>query len=161
MSTEFTERHDVTSFGGADIRVSEVIWPKAIGATRADKQQNHLINLVNTAGTGLILDCTLVEIGNSEIISLLMRVRNHAKKRSKEIALFNVPDTLSDIIRICNLRSVLPVAEDSVAAKKLVHDLSRGKGRWRLWLKAHRIASALAGSGACVCGGAIIWFVVS
>ena len=144
------------SYENADIRIGEVIWPRAEGIRNLD-QQRDLINLVDMAGTGLILDCALVEIGNSEIISLLMRVRNHAKKAEKEIALFNVPDTLTELLQVCNLRAVLPAAEDLSSAKRLVYDLSQGKGHRQLWVESNLMLVGGAAACACLIFGLAFW----
>ncbi|NND96378.1 MAG: hypothetical protein HKN47_03500 [Pirellulaceae bacterium] len=134
-----------TEVSHADVCVGEVIWPKYPEANDNARQQQELIGLVDSAGCGVILDCTMVEIGNSEIINLLMRVRNHSKKSNKEIALFNVPDSLAETIRLCNLRSILPTASDARAAKQLVMSHAQGKTGFRIWAEMHMaLASILA-----------------
>lgn len=115
-------------YNKADIRLGEVMWSKTIQATEASRQQTHLSELADMAQAGVILDCAFVEVANSELLNLLVRVRTQAKKQNKGFALFNVPENLSKTIKVCNLGSVLPIATDMVEAKKLVYDLSRGKG---------------------------------
>ncbi len=112
----------------ADIRLGEVIWSKTMPANEAVKQQKHLADLAGIAKAGVILDCALVDVTNSELLSLIVRVRTLAKKQKKGFALFNVPENLSKTIKLCKLESVLPIANDMVEAKKLAYDLSRGKG---------------------------------
>jgi anti-anti-sigma regulatory factor len=127
MSVELDARNDV------DIRVGKVIWPKSWEGPRSDQQQRSLLELLRDAGNGLILDCSGVEVGTSELVTLLMRIRNHATKSGKEFALFNVPNTLFELVRICNLQSILPIADDAAAAKKLVSDRLNPKPRRRWW----------------------------
>ena len=115
-------------YNTADIRLAEVIWSKTVQPSEAVKQQKHLAELASVAGAGLILDCAFVEVANSELLNLLVRVRTLVKKQNKGFALFNVPENLSNTIKLCKLGSVLPIATDMIEAKKLAYDLSRGKG---------------------------------
>lgn len=112
----------VESDQNVDIRIGNVVWPKSLEGSRSDEQQRELRKLVRDCGAGLILDCSLVEIGNSEIINLLMRVRSQAKKLNKMLVLYNVPDTLDELIRLCNLTTILLAENDEAAARKLVCD---------------------------------------
>ncbi len=141
MSTHPTEtlELDLSRSISADVCVGEVVWPKFLESGHADRQLQQLTSLCSSARTGMILDCTFVEIGNSEILSFLMRVRNHARKMNKEVALFNVPPTLQETLRLCKLNSVLRSADDATAAKRLVADLAGGKGSARIWLESHLI----------------------
>ena len=91
------------------------------------------MELLGEAESGLIVDCSGVEVGNSEIVTLLMRIRNHASKSGKEFVLFDVPGTLRELLQLCNLRSVLPIAKDAAEAKKLVGSRQRKKERPRWW----------------------------
>ena len=74
----------------------------------------------------MILDCSGVEIATSEIINLLMRVRNHAKQLDRELVLFNVPDTLATLIKLCNLESILLSEGDEQAARNRVSERAKG-----------------------------------
>lgn len=112
----------------ADIRIGEVIWSKTIQGAEAVKQKEHLSELAEMAEAGVILDCALIEVANSELLNLLVRVRTLTKKMNKGFALFNVSQSLSNTIKVCNMGSVLPIASDMVEAKKLAYDVSRGKG---------------------------------
>jgi anti-anti-sigma regulatory factor len=112
----------VESDQNVDVRIGKVVWPKIWEGSRGDEQQRELNRLVRDCGAGLILDCSLVEIGNSEIINLLMRVRRQAKKLNKSMVLFNVPDTLDELIRLCNLTTILLAEDDEAAARKRVCD---------------------------------------
>lgn len=128
----------------AGVCVGELVWPKFLEHNHSERQQLELVRLGDSSETGIILDCTRVEVGNSEIINLLMRVRNHLKKANKEIVLFNVPESLAETIRLCNLTKVIPTAADAAAAKKLVCDRSNGKSKSRIWLETHPILATLA-----------------
>ena len=108
-----------------DVCRGEVIWPKSLEEPRSDEQQRSLRRLVRDSRDGVILDCSGVEAFNSEIVNLLMRVRNHAKKLNKDLVLFNVPESLSKLILLCHLGSILPIAGDATAARKLVSDRAR------------------------------------
>ena len=127
MTVEVESRTEV------DIRVGNVIWPKSWEGPHSDHQQRSLMELLRNSGHGLILDCSGVEVGTSELVTLLMRIRNHAKKSEKELVLFDVPHPLQELIRICNLQSVLPIADDAGAAKKLIDDRLHPKRRWWPW----------------------------
>ena len=117
----------VESEQNVDIRTGKVIWPKNLEGSRNDEQQRALRKLVRDCGAGLILDCSMVEIGNSEIINLLMRVRSQAKRLNKKMVLFNVPETLSELIRLCNLKTILISESDESAARKLICDQAIAK----------------------------------
>ncbi len=119
----------------ADIRIGEVIWSKTMHASEAVKQKEHLSELAQMAEAGVILDCVLIEVANSELLNLLVRVGTLTKKMNKGFALFNVPQALSNTIKVCNMGSVLPIASDMVEAKKLAYDVSRGKGSLTRTLK--------------------------
>jgi anti-anti-sigma regulatory factor len=110
-----------------DVRIGKVVWPKSLEGSRNDEQQRELRKLVRDCGAGLILDCTLVEIGNSEIINLLMRVRSQAKRLNKTMVLINVPETLAELIRLCNLKTILLSESDEAAARKLISDRATNK----------------------------------
>jgi anti-anti-sigma regulatory factor len=112
----------------ADIRIGEVIWSKTNQGAEAAKQKEHLSELAEMAEDGVILDCALIEVANSELLNLLVRVRTLTKKKNKGFALFNVPERLSNTIKVCKMGSVLPIASDMTEARKLVYDVSRGKG---------------------------------
>lgn len=114
----------------ADIRIGEVIWSKSIQPSEAAKQKEHLSQLAEMAEAGVILDCALIEVANSDLVNMLVRVRTHVKKLNKGFALFNVPVALVDTIKVCNLGSMLPIAKDIIDAKKLAYETSRGKGGW-------------------------------
>ena len=116
------------AYDRADIRMGEVLWSKSTPAGEAAKQQKHLSELANIAETGVILDCAFVELANSELLNLLVRVRTLAKKQNKGFALFNVPENLGKTIKLCKLQAVLPIATDMIEAKKLAYDLAHGKG---------------------------------
>ncbi len=117
----------VESDQNVDIRIGKVIWPKSLEGSRNEEQQRELRKLVRDSGAGLILDCSLVEIGNSEIINLLMRVRSQAKRLNKNVVLFNVPETLAELIRLCNLKTILLSESDEAAARKLISDRAKEK----------------------------------
>ncbi len=138
-----------------DVCVGEVIWPKFLQANHGDQQLRELTQLADSAGKGMILDCSMVEVGNSEIVNLLMRVRNYAKKKNKEIALFNVPETLSETLRLCKLQSVVRSANDAGTAKKLVCDLAQGKGALRIWIESHLVLAILLAICLCVIVGLV------
>jgi anti-anti-sigma regulatory factor len=112
----------------ADIRIGEVIWSKTMKGSDAIKQKEHLSQLAEMAEAGVILDCALIEVANSELLNLLVRVRTLTKKMNKGFALFNVSEALSNTIKVCKMGSLLPIASDMVEAKKLVYGVSRGKG---------------------------------
>ena len=112
----------------ADIRIGEVIWSKTMKANEAVKQKEHLSELADLAEAGVILDCALIEVANSELLNLLVRVRTRTKKLNKGFALFNVPAALSNTIKVCNMASILPIAGDMVDAKKLVYSVASSKG---------------------------------
>ena len=112
----------------ADIRIGEVIWSKATHATEAVKQQKHLEELAEMSETGVVLDCAFIEVANSELLNLLVRVRTLTKKTKKGFALFNVQENLSDTIKVCNLGPVLPMAKNMSEAKKLAYEAAHGKG---------------------------------
>ncbi len=116
----------IESYTEAGLRRGEVIWPKTADEGRRIEQQRQLLELVDMSKSGVILDCSLVEIGNSELLNVLMRVRNHAKKHGKHIVLYNVPKTVEELIRLCNLRSTLKTAKDDDAATKILRSLSGG-----------------------------------
>lgn len=115
-------------FETADIRVGEVIWSKNTSVNDMVTQQKHLSELSEMGDTGVILDCALVELTNSELLNMLVRVRTLTKKASKGFALFNVPDNLSASIKACKLGPMLPIASDIIEAKKLVYEAVHGKG---------------------------------
>ena len=123
-------RSDNKPYESADIRIGEVIWSKMMQGGEAAKQKEHLSNLAEMAETGVILDCAFVDVANSELLNLLVRVRTLTKKTNKGFALFNVSASLQDNIKACNMGSVLPIASDMMEAKKLAYDASRGKGGW-------------------------------
>ena len=122
-------------YDSADIRIGEVIWSKTMQGGEAAKQKEHLSNLAEMAETGVILDCALVEVSNSELLNMLVRVRTLTKKTNKGFALFNVSESLQDTIKVCNMGSVLPIASDMIEAKKLAYDAAGGKGGWGQSLK--------------------------
>jgi anti-anti-sigma regulatory factor len=119
---------DSEPYETADIRVGEVIWSKTTSVNDMATQQKHLSELSDMGDTGVILDCALVEIANSELLNLLVRVRTLTTKANKGFALFNVTENLSKSIKACRLGSILPVAGDFVEAKKMVYDAAHGKG---------------------------------
>ncbi len=122
-------------YESADIRIGEVVWSKTMHGADAIKQQKHLAELAEMAETGVILDCAFVEVANSELLNLLVRVRTLTKKTKKGFALFNVPENLTSTIKTCNLVAVLPIASDMVEAKKLVYGVVHGKGGLTATLK--------------------------
>lgn len=113
--------------GEEAIRSGELIWPKTLEGPRNDEQQRNLRRIVRDSRDGMVLDCSQVEVGTSEVINVLMRVRNHAKTLNKELVLFNVPEHLGKLIQLCHLGSILLVESDADAAKKRI--LDRGAGR--------------------------------
>jgi anti-anti-sigma factor len=115
------------AYDKADIRIGEVTWSKTTPHAQAASLQKHLLQLAELAGDGLVLDCAFVEVANSELLNLLVRVRTAAKKQNKGFALFDVPDSLANTIKVCNLGSVLPIAAKMEEAKKIAYDLS-GEG---------------------------------
>lgn len=106
----------------ADIRVGEVIWSKTTPVNDIATQQKHLSELAEKGETGVVLDCASVEIANSELLNLLVRVRTLTTKQKKGFALFNVNETLSKSIKACKLSPLLPVGASMPEAKKLVYD---------------------------------------
>jgi len=122
-------------YESADIRIGEVVWSKTMQGADAIKQQEHLAELAEMAETGVILDCAFVEVANSELLNLLVRVRTLAKKTKKGFALFNVPENLTSTINTCNLAAILPIASDMVEAKKLVYGVVHGQGGLTATLK--------------------------
>lgn len=133
-----------------DVCIGELIWAKYSEPNQRDRQKKALLQLADAAGTGIILDCSLVEVGNSEIVNLLMQIRNHTKKQNKHIVLFNVPECLGETIKLCNLNSVLPSVADPHAAKELIGGLSRGKGSLRMWVESHLALTGILVVAACV-----------
>jgi anti-anti-sigma regulatory factor len=119
----------------SEIRIGKIIWPKTWEGPRSDQQQRSLLERLQAAKHGLIVDCSGVEVGNSEIVTLLMRIRNHATKSGKVFVLFDVPNTLLELLKICNLQSVLLTAKDAAAAKDIVsrHVQNPKKKRSRWW----------------------------
>lgn len=115
-------------FEAADIRVGEVIWSKNTPVNEMVTQQKHLSELSDMGDTGVILDCRLVELTNSELLNMLVRVRTLTKKANKGFALFNVPDNLSASIKACKLGPMLPITDNIVDAKKLVYETVHGQG---------------------------------
>lgn len=109
------------------IRTGELIWPRSLQYTHGEQQERHLMELVDDSEVGVIVDCSLVEAGNSQIINLLIRLRNYAKKAKKEVALFSAPEALIKVINLCKLPSVLPCTDDADAARKLVCDKAGGQ----------------------------------
>lgn len=126
---------DADSNKESDIRVGKIIWPKSWEGPRSDQQQRSLMERLHDAKHGLIVDCSGVEIGNSDIVTLLMRVRNHATKSGKVFVIFGVPDSLRDLLKICNLLSIIHIANDAGAAKEIVsrHVQNPTKKRSRWW----------------------------
>ena len=110
------------------IQVGKVIWPKSWEGPRSDQQQRSLMERLMESKEGLIVDCSGVEVGNSEIVTLLMRIRNHANKSGKQFVIFSVPDTLKELLRICNLTSVILTANDEDSARTLLRKKRSGKG---------------------------------
>lgn len=116
------------AYEAADIRIGEVVWSKTMQGAEAARQQKHLAELAEMAETGVVLDCNFVEVANSELLNMLVRVRTLTKKSEKGFALFNVPEGLSSTIKVCNLGTVLPIAGDMIEAKKLVYNIANSKG---------------------------------
>lgn len=112
----------------ADIRMSEILWSKNMKPAEIAAQQKHLTELAEHAKAGVILDCTFIEVANSELLNQLVRVRTHIKKQHKGFALFGVPENLAKTIKVCNLSSMLPIAKDLTDAKKMAYQMSKGKG---------------------------------
>lgn len=159
MTTLKLESLDRSPTVASNICVAEVIWPKFIEPNHVDRQLRELTTLSESARTGIILDCSLIEVANSEVVNLLMRVRNHAKKRNREIALFNVPDALRETLRLCNLHNVLRSTNDAPTAKKLVQNMARGKGSARLWVESHKAMAALITFGLCGMMGLTMYLI--
>ena len=136
-------------YESADIRIGEVIWSKTMRGGEAAKQKEHLSNLAEMAETGVILDCAFVELANSELLNMLVRVRTLTKKTNKGFALFNVSESLRDTIKVCNMGSVLPTCHRSETTAGVTSRTQAGVlGRRCLgWRYCHCTAAAAAGSG--------------
>ena len=114
----------IDSIPDVGIRAAELTWGDAESATQGQQQEHCLIELIDLAKIGLIVDCSQVEVGNPELIDMLMRVRKFAKENGKHMALFSVPRALKTRIGLCNLRLALPAVKNSAAAVQLVSKLS-------------------------------------
>jgi anti-anti-sigma regulatory factor len=109
------------------ILTGQLVWPKSWDGQRNDEQQRSLRRMVRDSRDGMVLDCSLVEVGTSEVINVLMRVRNHAMTLNKHLVLFNVPEHLCELIQLCHLGSILLIESDADAATKSISDRARGQ----------------------------------
>ena len=56
-----------------------------------------------------------------DVVKFLMKVRVHASRRNKRIALFGVPESLQATIKQCGLGNELRGDHDAISAKQFVN----------------------------------------
>ena len=108
----------------SDVAVGAMVYARRVGDQQAISESNKLLQLLEKAKYGIVIDCQAVEMGTSEVINVLLKLSRRAKKDRKHVALFNVPKTLMDTIKIASLDSVLTIRDDGIKAKQTIYALA-------------------------------------
>ena len=102
----------------------EFVWSQREQRSQGQQQEHCLMEMVDLAKTGVIVDCSRVGYANRDLVQLLMRVRRYTKQRGKHMALCNVSRELRNVIGLANVRLALPAFKNSNAAEKLILKLA-------------------------------------
>ena len=113
----------------ADVCIADVIGPKYIDDQQLDHQRVEVCRRVDCARKGVMIDCSMIEVATMDVVKFLMKVRVHARRQDKRVALFGVSESLQATIAQCGLSSELRPDRDAISAKQFVS----GRSKTSLW----------------------------